>query len=92
MNQMIKINGKKYGVEHSYDRVDFLIKNKELIELRKGEFFWTKKNIVKNILGLSKIVSFSNKINMYIFVFRLQYTNLYSQWMKSIILLNRDSS
>ena len=88
MNQIIKINKEEYPIEHMYDLTDWGVRNGELIELRKGEFFWTKKHFVKSIFGLSKIVPFPDKINMYLLAFRLQFTDIYSRWMKSRILPN----
>lgn len=83
MNQIIKINEKEHHIEYNYDLIDYWIRNEDLIKVRKGEFFWTKKHFVRWILSLSKIVPFPDKLNLYLFVFRIQFTNLYSDWMRS---------
>lgn len=81
MDLMIKINEVEYELEHMSGIIDSLLRDGQLIELKKGEFFWTKKHFVKGLLGMSKIVPFPNKVNIYLFAFHLQFTDLYSQWM-----------
>ena len=87
-NQIIKINEREYSGEYIYELVDSLVRKGDLVKLRQGEFFWTKKSFVKTLLGFSKIVPFPNKIRIYLFAFSLQFTNLYSLWTKSRISRN----
>jgi hypothetical protein len=81
MTRRIKINNKEHDVEYSYDIINDWLKNGELIELRDGEYFCTKKHFVKVVLGLSKIVPFPDKFKIYLFALRLQFTDLYPKWM-----------
>ena len=82
MNQMIKIDGDEYGVEHRHELTDYWVRNGELVELRKDEFFSTKKHFVKMVLGLSRIFPFRKRINFYLLAFRIQFTNIYEIWMR----------
>ncbi len=88
MENVIKIDGDKYDVKCMYDSVNRWIIDGELIELRKGEFFWTKKHFVKMVLGLSKIYPFLDRTNFYLLAFRIQFTNIYDRWLESRMFPN----
>lgn len=81
MQKTIKINEEVYEVGYIYDLIDNWVKNGELVEVRKGEFFRTRKHFVRSILGLSKIVPFPGKINMYLLSLKIQFTDIYEEWM-----------
>lgn len=81
MTKLIRINNKEYEVEYTYDIINNWLRNGELIEYRKGEYFWTKKHFIKFILGISKIVPFYERLDLYLFALRIQFTDLYPRWM-----------
>lgn len=81
MIETIKINEKEFDYNPSCDMVYDLVKNQDLIEIRNGEFIWTKKHFVKGFLALSKIVPFPDKFKFYNLAFKIQFTDLYERWM-----------
>ena len=86
MENVIKIDGEEYDIKHMSDLVGDRIEKGGLIELRKGEFFSTKKHFVNSFLAFSKIFPFPDKMNFYRLAFKAQFTNAYSEWLNSKML------